>query len=951
MSLFNNTRLWQGVSVLSILSLVLYTSLPVLFDFESDSVYTQHIWKVPPTAASAAPGASESAVVTAAAPVTTSTDSDSPNTHLVSTIIPETPHTTSQTSRINSDSDGDTETDSESQSQQTPRLRVVSDDHTAHATGTHDKISDKLCDTATSTTQSLLLSEENRCYGSCVPLILNSPPFIPISDALDNAAYLQEGRESQKQASALWLDKRGCIESMKASARAARQFNPDSRIYMLSVMQNPEYLCDDAGLMDSLAKHYGLEIVTFSTTDELIRKHADISQLLKQFLSVCDGHLDHPSTRHAMQWFHTLALLRERNHNMAFFLDHDHLILDHIHEVYSAYGMTGFQASVTAGDSLASSFISEPFVTALVTRMVALIDGNAKCLPFEYGTEFHQSLPRQAAIQLQRTFQDHELIKVQNTAMIRPCSLQGFPWPDSSSTKLSLSDDPPTDPLLWECGSMDDVARVAIKQQSNAEPQVSLRAFARDLHGSHVYAQPHSNRKTDREFLVRVTDSFHCSEAGASHDSKSTRHKHIRFIEGRVCAILENDSKFVPSSHRFSSELAYVKLDVIGFKTFRCPLQIMSFLHAIERSAAGTAFECRASLSNIDYRQCLRTGNNGVDRVNTPLLMQVPKGEHHEGASAMAAKVSFGKEILPKVQSSDYAPLDFGKHVAVVIFTYQERFDIVRSLYSSGGWLRSFPPAVLIVASHQVFEPGAHELGDNLHILNLDPVEDDGRAQVFKLKAVLNYAATSILPKYPDVKWVAKIDDDTFLNVALLQDSLAKVAAATGSEHQVGIYVGACSCTTPLDHQTSFGCGSAFSCTPPTFVRGLPFACGGPGYFLSRKSIEILHEQYDESRCYMGSEDVGLAQCLWRIAQIPCLLPPTGDDAFLFRRSVSDLLQHLDNDDPLDPQSLFNTVLGVHTGYDQDTFPLQALAQLNAHFRGAEYHRRKAKEAASQIAD
>jgi hypothetical protein len=109
---------------------------------------------------------------------------------------------------------------------------------------------------------------------------------------------------------------------------------------------------------------------------------------------------------------------------------------------------------------------------------------------------------------------------------------------------------------------------------------------------------------------------------------------------------------------------------------------------------------------------------------------------------------------------------------------------------------------------------------------------------------------------YPSLKWILKVDDDTYLSWTSLETAL------TTKNPDKPLYIGDCDCTSPSSTDTDRGCGVDFDCSPLEDIPTFKYACGGSGILMTKMTLKLLAKEESTRHCLRTIEDITLAQCL-----------------------------------------------------------------------------------------
>eukprot|EP00270_Netrium_digitus_P018781 TRINITY_DN7219_c0_g1_i1.p1 TRINITY_DN7219_c0_g1~~TRINITY_DN7219_c0_g1_i1.p1 ORF type:complete len:357 (+),score=59.67 TRINITY_DN7219_c0_g1_i1:71-1141(+) len=121
-----------------------------------------------------------------------------------------------------------------------------------------------------------------------------------------------------------------------------------------------------------------------------------------------------------------------------------------------------------------------------------------------------------------------------------------------------------------------------------------------------------------------------------------------------------------------------------------------------------------------------------------------------------------------------------------------------------------------------------------------------------------------VITHEPVYDWYFKLDDDTFLNIENMQALLVEFEERYPKPRENPYYVGTCVCTNPRDEGFR-GCWSMFDCTPFVNISSFNYACGGAGYFLSRRALEILVHYEQTVGLHRSAEDLSIGYFMLRM--------------------------------------------------------------------------------------
>ena len=205
-----------------------------------------------------------------------------------------------------------------------------------------------------------------------------------------------------------------------------------------------------------------------------------------------------------------------------------------------------------------------------------------------------------------------------------------------------------------------------------------------------------------------------------------------------------------------------------------------------------------------------------------------------------------------------------GGGVAFVAITYPGRHDVMAAAWN--GWLRLAAGRVVIVSD-----------------------APDSRFPVVvardtRLTSKTILGLRTLLERMDEsVKWFARVDDDTALNVTALGDALSMFGNPAGRR----LYTGGC-CNSPAPSDAGRGCGTALDCGSM-----LPnvYACSNGGAVLSREALRLyaahagtcprfgLTDPHGPSRA--DPDDLNIGQCLLRASNgsTECTLPWPGRES------------------------------------------------------------------------
>ena len=202
--------------------------------------------------------------------------------------------------------------------------------------------------------------------------------------------------------------------------------------------------------------------------------------------------------------------------------------------------------------------------------------------------------------------------------------------------------------------------------------------------------------------------------------------------------------------------------------------------------------------------------------------------------------------------------------VAFVAITHPGRHDVMAAAWN--GWLRLAAGRVVIVSDAP------------------DPRFPVVVARDTRLTSKTILGLRTLLERMDDsVKWFARVDDDTALNVTALGDALSMFGNPAGRR----LYTGGC-CNSPAPSDAGRGCGTALDCGSM-----LPnvYACSNGGAVLSREALRLyaahastcprfgLTDPHGPSRA--DPDDLNIGQCLLRASNgsTECTLPWPGRES------------------------------------------------------------------------
>ena len=202
--------------------------------------------------------------------------------------------------------------------------------------------------------------------------------------------------------------------------------------------------------------------------------------------------------------------------------------------------------------------------------------------------------------------------------------------------------------------------------------------------------------------------------------------------------------------------------------------------------------------------------------------------------------------------------------VAFVAITHPGRHDVMAAAWN--GWLRLAAGRVVIVSDAA------------------DPRFPVVVARDTRLTSKTILGLRTLLERMDDsVKWFARVDDDTAMNVTALGDALSMFGNPAGRR----LYTGGC-CNSPAPSDAGRGCGTALDCGSM-----LPnvYACSNGGAVLSREALRLyaahagtcprfgLTDPQGPSRA--DPDDLNIGQCLLRASNgsTECTLPWPGRES------------------------------------------------------------------------
>ncbi len=139
-------------------------------------------------------------------------------------------------------------------------------------------------------------------------------------------------------------------------------------------------------------------------------------------------------------------------------------------------------------------------------------------------------------------------------------------------------------------------------------------------------------------------------------------------------------------------------------------------------------------------------------------------------------------------------------------------------------------------------------------IVDTNEKPHDGNEQIlsaFRISYEQFFAHTN-----SNLKWLIKIDDDSYLSWNALEKALQTKDA--NKPH----YVGDCDCVSPGWQDAGRGCGIDFDCKPLEDVPIFKYVCGGSGVLLSKPALKLIVREEVNRRCIRTLEDITVAHCL-----------------------------------------------------------------------------------------
>jgi len=202
--------------------------------------------------------------------------------------------------------------------------------------------------------------------------------------------------------------------------------------------------------------------------------------------------------------------------------------------------------------------------------------------------------------------------------------------------------------------------------------------------------------------------------------------------------------------------------------------------------------------------------------------------------------------------------------VAFVAITHPGRHDVMAAAWN--GWLRLAAGRVVIVSDAA------------------DPRFPVVVARDTRLTSKTILGLRTLLERMDDsVKWFARVDDDTAMNVTALGDALSMFGNPAGRR----LYTGGC-CNSPAPSDAGRGCGTALDCGSM-----LPnvYACSNGGAVLSREALRLYAAHADtcprfgltdpQGPSRADPDDLNIGQCLLRASNgsTECTLPWPGRES------------------------------------------------------------------------
>eukprot|EP00270_Netrium_digitus_P000372 TRINITY_DN1035_c0_g1_i3.p1 TRINITY_DN1035_c0_g1~~TRINITY_DN1035_c0_g1_i3.p1 ORF type:complete len:388 (-),score=51.14 TRINITY_DN1035_c0_g1_i3:171-1334(-) len=126
-----------------------------------------------------------------------------------------------------------------------------------------------------------------------------------------------------------------------------------------------------------------------------------------------------------------------------------------------------------------------------------------------------------------------------------------------------------------------------------------------------------------------------------------------------------------------------------------------------------------------------------------------------------------------------------------------------------------------------------------------------------------------MLYEEPPAKWYFKCDDDTFVHLPNFLALVTQLSSRFPDPLNKPYYFGDCSCWIQDSSWHPCGCPEPCDCTP-FYENNVTYACGGAGYFMSRKALEMLIHYEQTVGAHRSGEDmmVGYALLLMNVSCI-----------------------------------------------------------------------------------